>query len=502
MFVFGDESTQHQHAVDAALSKEEQEEYEKDAAIHSQDAHQAVVEAEQLAAAGDNGVDIWHSGKGGDPWQRQTHGYPPGSPEDRAMAKKGWWKSDEWDSWQQYDKAQWDAASWQSKGDSGAGDPGACSSKEETFIMQLPEPPPASSPASTQAPKRAKGDSVPSHRGHGTIAASSEPKRKTGGRRSQSPPATPPHLLSANTSQPVRSRSSPPHSKESHHDASECDFASMLAQFKGEIQNTLSGQVEKLVGSLHRNMAQQFTAHEERMSRQDVSINHLSKDVQELQSEVRELRTSLATDAVTDPTVDPSYDRSPDYRLLQLNSTTPLSASDFKQIITTWLAEDFKGDQWEAILDDSQGKIKNATVRFKGPADGTAARRAEKARQLCRTSGKWEPLRGVGDVRVFVNQDKSKKQSKVEWASRRLKKILASELSGFKSTVYVSEGFARVDEIDCINIEVGGPNTTPTLLWNNKAVEELGIDKKKICDAFAKAVATGARSREDIMWSG
>eukprot|EP00973_Karenia_brevis_P055599 7731397-Karenia_brevis.AAC.1 len=135
----------------------------------------------------------------------------------------------------------------------------------------------------------------------------------------------------------------------------------MLAQFKGEVQNTLNGQVEKLVGSLHRSMAQQFTAHEERMSRQDVSINHLSKDVQELQSEVRELRTSLATDAVTDPTVDPSYDRSPDYRLLQLNSTTPLSASDFKQIITTWLAEDFKGDQWEAILDDSQGKIKNAT---------------------------------------------------------------------------------------------------------------------------------------------
>eukprot|EP00973_Karenia_brevis_P031458 4340096-Karenia_brevis.AAC.1 len=80
------------------------------------------------------------------------------------MAKKGWWKSDEWDSWQQYDKAQWDAASWQSKADSGAGDNGACSSKEEIFSMQLPEPPPASSPGSTQAPKRAKGDSVPSHR--------------------------------------------------------------------------------------------------------------------------------------------------------------------------------------------------------------------------------------------------------------------------------------------------------------------------------------------------
>eukprot|EP00973_Karenia_brevis_P074686 10378836-Karenia_brevis.AAC.1 len=71
----------------------------------------------------------------------------------------------------------------------------------------------------------------------------------------------------------------------------------MLAQFKGEVQCSLNGQVEKLVGSLHRSMAQQFTAHEQRMSRQDASINHLSRDVQELQSEVKELRSSLATDA-------------------------------------------------------------------------------------------------------------------------------------------------------------------------------------------------------------
>eukprot|EP00973_Karenia_brevis_P079124 10978585-Karenia_brevis.AAC.1 len=94
-------------------------------------------------------------------------------------------------------------------------------------------------------------------------------------------------------------------------------------------------------------------------------------------------------------------------------------------------------------MDQDRKALKNITIRFRGPADGTAARRAEKARQLCRSSGKWQPLKGHGDVRVYVNQDKSKEQNKMEWASRQLKKILLAELPSRKTMVLVTEGVAR-----------------------------------------------------------
>eukprot|EP00973_Karenia_brevis_P093556 12417883-Karenia_brevis.AAC.1 len=153
-------------------------------------------------------------------------------------------------------------------------------------------------------------------------------------------------------------------------------------------------------------------------------------------------------------------------------------------------------------MDQEKKLHKNITIRFKGPADGTAARRAEKARQLCRASGKWQPLKGHGEVRVYVNQDKSKKQNKTEWASRQLKRILLKELPEKKSMVLVAEGVARIEELDTISVDVGGPSSTPSLLWNQKAVRELQINKQSIINAFNTAVSQSSRSREDIMWSG
>eukprot|EP00973_Karenia_brevis_P048193 6687990-Karenia_brevis.AAC.1 len=65
-----------------------------------------------------------------DPW-KNPHEYAPGSPEDRAMAKKGWWAEQEWDSWQQYDRAQWEAASWQTADNNGNGDQQSGDAKDE-----------------------------------------------------------------------------------------------------------------------------------------------------------------------------------------------------------------------------------------------------------------------------------------------------------------------------------------------------------------------------------
>eukprot|EP00973_Karenia_brevis_P008948 1210656-Karenia_brevis.AAC.1 len=51
------------------------------------------------------------------------------------------------------------------------------------------------------------------------------------------------------------------------------------------------------------------------------------------------------------------------------------------------------------------------------------------------------------------SKDKSKKQNKMEWAARQLKRILAAELPSQKTVVYVAEGFARIQELDTISID-------------------------------------------------
>eukprot|EP00973_Karenia_brevis_P093049 12415378-Karenia_brevis.AAC.1 len=101
---------------------------------------------------------------------------------------------------------------------------------------------------------------------------------------------------------------------------------------------------------------------------------------------MRDFQSTLATDSNTDPTVDQSYDRCPDYRLLQLNANKEITPQEFQSVVEEWLANDFKSDQWEVLLDQERKTLKNLTIRFKGPADGTAARRAEKARQLCKST--------------------------------------------------------------------------------------------------------------------
>jgi hypothetical protein len=139
-------------------------------------------------------------------------------------------------------------------------------------------------------------------------------------------------------------------------------------------------------------------------------------------------------------------------------------------------------------------------VEFTG-ADGLGTRRARKASQaLRRADGSWLDLhaRGpTGDVRLYIAEDKSMRQVRVEQAGKKLLGAIKQVHPGMPSMLLRREGAVAIAWKPICKVDFTGAEAPATILWNNTAAAAAGIDRTQVIQAFEAATGSTA----SIQWS-
>eukprot|EP00973_Karenia_brevis_P041462 5736932-Karenia_brevis.AAC.1 len=142
---------------------------------------------------------------------------------------------------------------------------------------------------------------------------------------------------------------------------------------------------------------------------------------------MQSLQETMATDEAQ-TYVDLDWDSIPDQTKLRINTTSNVSRASLLNALGSWLSH-FDSADW-ILLGPTVGVDKDWSIKFSGPA-GPAARRAKKAMQLLRNDdGSWHKYQAEspsGDaVDIFIANDKSPKQRRVETTTKRLGRVFES----------------------------------------------------------------------------
>ena len=91
-------------------------------------------------------------------------------------------------------------------------------------------------------------------------------------------------------------------------------------------------------------------------------------------------------------------------------------------------------------------------------------------------------------IRLYLSEDKSPKQIKLEAAGRKLLRAVCSSVPSQKPHLDKKQGSVSIAWKPVVKVVVRTPEQVD-LLWNAAAVESLAIDKAAITAAFAQAAA-------------
>jgi hypothetical protein len=139
-------------------------------------------------------------------------------------------------------------------------------------------------------------------------------------------------------------------------------------------------------------------------------------------------------------------------------------------------------------------------VEFIG-SDGLGTRRARKASQLLRRAdGTWLDLhaRGpTGDVRLYITEDKSSRQVRVEQAGKKLLGAIKQVHPAMPSMLLRREGAVAIAWKPICKVDFSSAEANAIILWNNTAATAAGIDRAQVIAAFEAANGSTA----SVQWS-
>ena len=160
-----------------------------------------------------------------------------------------------------------------------------------------------------------------------------------------------------------------------------------------------------------------------------------------------------------------------------------------------WLGYSFYSDQWQLLGDDKPSK--HWAIRF--PNGGSRA--TEKALDLLKDEkGQWQPLYALDheghQVRIFAGPDKSRKQIRLEVATKNVVRELDGAIAGKVWHGIRSKGIVQCDGVDVMQLDVAQQRQDPAMLWKHKNLQKVSVDKEAIA-AVARRSFHGRASDED-----
>ena len=142
---------------------------------------------------------------------------------------------------------------------------------------------------------------------------------------------------------------------------------------------------------------------------------------------------------------------------------------------------------------------KNFAIRFKG-APGLAARRARKFYQLLRTEGGWRELTAKTPddlpVKVYIDEDKNRRQRKIEAGARKLQRILRTSFPDLAISHRKRDATVTINLVPVARVRAPSPNDY-TIEWNLQLVQDKNINRESMEAQFKEDTAD---AQDSIVW--
>ena len=268
-------------------------------------------------------------------------------------------------------------------------------------------------------------------------------------------------------------------------------MASLATQFtehKSAIDERLSSADAKLEQT---NLQVASLAHhaddvDERIHHLGAGVDRVSHGQDELWTEFNKLKARMGiAESATSPTVIINHDefeRAPDLTIIKCNTAEPILKQAFIEATEEWLGRmhlDNSDNKFYTITGKEKDKFFD--IRFHGPP-ATAAPLVAAAMRYQRVDGRYvdiyadKPLDkdgiATGTTRVYVNMDKSPKQSKSELLTRNLGRQLLEIYPG-RIAWNRRDAVVLMDAMPLCQVQLLSADQPPIVKWDYNVIGQL-----------------------------
>lgn len=280
----------------------------------------------------------------------------------------------------------------------------------------------------------------------------------------------------------------------------------IVSSATSRVESAVKMEVVSLLRGYDAKANTRVSALETRTKAVEATQDQQAKDLAQMHEDIIKLQRQMALAETVIPDKDflehGRFDRAPDFSILRVEAAEAIAKDALASAIAPLYAR--------ADLDLANAELigptlgKRFVLQFHGTS-GLAARRARKFNYTMRNkSGEWEKLFAKsptdGDVRVYINIDKSPRHIKTEIQTKRpektIKNLLPSNHIHANRYTKAKEGqiFADWKPLAKLSMSEEAP---PTILWNHQVVHDLGFDKQKAVELFSAA----ATVQPNVQWS-
>ena len=165
-----------------------------------------------------------------------------------------------------------------------------------------------------------------------------------------------------------------------------------------------------------------------------------------------------------------------------------------------WLSE-FANNTWE-LLGEADKPSKHFAIRFKG--GGKAGQRgAERALSLLRSDDGWEQLwsRDCGgrDVQIFAGPDKSRRQVRLEVATKKHTQTCADSFPDKTWRSNRAAGIVKCNGLEVVSLCVANQHMPPAYKYKYANLKEVGVRREEL-EAIFSSLEKSRDSTDDDQW--
>ena len=268
-------------------------------------------------------------------------------------------------------------------------------------------------------------------------------------------------------------------------------IASAVADANKSLEATLKSNMVDLVKNYDARANVRFTSIEAELAARKEKQEKQDAEQKAAWAAMEKMHVSLATaESLVPPknvVADDEFNREIDLGVFRIGAASMVDKPSVREAIQPWL--DTVGVPLEQLELIGPNMGKNYSLRFLG-ADGLAARRAKNTHThtlLRAADGSWKEYHAVGPhdsrVRLYISQDKTPRQHRIEMAAKRLHRAVQQVVQGKTAHLLRRDGAVSIGWKPVAKIQVVSADET-IVLWNEAVVQELRVDKAAILAIF------------------
>ena len=206
----------------------------------------------------------------------------------------------------------------------------------------------------------------------------------------------------------------------------------------------------------------------------------------------------MAERAVTPATrASEQYDRVPDAGILKITSKQNVGKKEVQFELEEWLTECNLQNDF-ILRGPALGKF--FTLAFAGVGRIAATKCKQAQDSIRRPDGSWRKFHVTSptksEVEIFVNEDISPKEARVQQAVKKLHRILAAADQSREYHKQRRAGTISVNWVPIAKITAPESNIPVEVRWNMEAINKFNVDKEAVMASFK----VDTPSTETVEW--